>query len=47
MGIKERGIHTLSWDAKNLNQEFLAAGVYLYRVNAGNHIQTGKVVYVK
>ncbi len=39
---REAGIHRISWDARGL-----ASGVYLYRVEAGEFIQTKKLILMR
>jgi len=38
----EAGIHTATWDASNQ-----ASGIYLYRIKAGNYIETKKMLMIK
>ena len=40
--IQPPGSHSVEWDASNLT-----SGVYLYRLNAGNHVETKKMVLLK
>jgi len=41
-GWRDAGMHEVTFDATNL-----ASGVYLYRLNAGDYIATGKMVLMK
>jgi hypothetical protein len=41
-GPQTAGVHTISWDAKNV-----ASGTYLYKVQVGNEFQTKKMVLMK
>ncbi|MCH8300131.1 MAG: T9SS type A sorting domain-containing protein [Candidatus Marinimicrobia bacterium] len=41
-GTKSAGKHNINWDASNL-----ASGVYLYRLQAGDFVQTRKMVLLK
>lgn len=41
---KERGLHTLNFDASKYN---LSSGIYFYKVNAGDFVATRKMVYLK
>jgi flagellar hook assembly protein FlgD len=48
----ERGIHdarryTVRWDGINENGVRVASGVYFYRLLAGDHVSTKKMVMVK
>ncbi|MCH7820268.1 MAG: T9SS type A sorting domain-containing protein, partial [Candidatus Marinimicrobia bacterium] len=36
------GIHSVSWDASSV-----ASGIYLYRLVAGNFVETRKMVFIK
>lgn len=40
--VKEPGIYTVQWDAKGI-----ASGVYLYRLQAGNFVETKKLVLLR
>ena len=39
---KPAGIHSVSWDASSV-----ASGIYLYRLVAGNFVETRKMVFIK
>ena len=41
------GYHSIVWDATNQAGELVPAGVYIYRINAGNNVQTKKMILVK
>ena len=36
------GMHVVNWDASNF-----ASGIYFYRLNANNHLVTGKMVLLR
>jgi glucuronoarabinoxylan endo-1,4-beta-xylanase len=40
--IKESGIHTINFDASELN-----SGMYIYKLEAGSFVQTRKMTLVK
>jgi len=41
-GFKESGVHTINFDASELN-----SGMYIYKIEAGNFVQTRKMTLVK
>ena len=41
------GIKTVKWDATNEQGEAVSAGVYLYKLKAGNFIETKKMILLK
>ncbi len=43
-GMQSAGFHTVTFDSRNVS---IASGVYLYRIEAGNHIQVKKMLLVK
>jgi len=45
--IKPKGIHTLAWDGRRENGEFVASGIYLLKLSAGDFTQSRFVVYLK
>lgn len=45
--ILEAGHHTLSWDGRDARGNAVAAGVYLFRLQAGGHEETERVVLLK
>jgi len=46
-GEKEAGLHTLDWNAKDLNGKQVASGVYFYSVQFNNTLLTKKMIYLK
>ena len=41
------GFKSVKWDATNNQGEAVSAGVYLYKIQAENFIQTNKMVLLK
>ncbi len=41
------GIHTLTWDGQNDSGQPAASGVYFYRLQAGEHVQSRKMILLK
>ena len=46
-GEREAGSYTVFWDGKDSNGREVASGVYLYRMLAGEFVQTRKMVLLK
>ena len=46
-GEKDAGLHTLDWNAKDLNGNQVASGVYFYSVQFNNTLLTKKMIYLK
>jgi hypothetical protein len=46
-GISEAGLVEVSWDGTDKKGEVLASGIYFYRVQAGNHKTTKKLMLIK
>jgi len=46
-GEKDAGLHTLDWNAKDLNGKQVASGVYFYSVQFNNTLLTKKMIYLK
>ncbi|MCK9425249.1 MAG: T9SS type A sorting domain-containing protein [Ignavibacteriaceae bacterium] len=46
-GEKEAGLHTLDWNAKDLNGRQVASGIYFYSVQFNNTLLTKKMIYLK
>jgi flagellar hook assembly protein FlgD len=46
-GVQTAGVHTLQWDATNDIGERASSGVYLYRLNAGDRVETRKMMFLK
>jgi hypothetical protein len=45
--VKPAGFHTITWDGDNAAGRRVASGVYLYRFQAGDHIETRKMLLLK
>lgn len=41
------GYHTVSWNGKNENQQDVASGVYLYKIEANDFVQTKRLLLMK
>ncbi|MBN1290495.1 MAG: T9SS type A sorting domain-containing protein, partial [Candidatus Latescibacteria bacterium] len=41
------GTHTLLWDGKDTNGREVSSGIYITRMQAGNHTATGRMVLVR
>ena len=46
-GQREAGAYTLRWDGRDERGRELASGVYLYRLQAGERVETRKLVLVR
>ena len=46
-GVREAGGYTLRWDGLDDDGRELASGVYLYRLEAGERVETRKMVLVR
>ena len=44
---QQAGFRTVQWDATDSNGRSVSAGVYLYQINAGEFVQTKKMVLLK
>jgi len=42
-----RGAHRLGWDGRNDGGASVASGVYLYRVEAGSFVASGRLVRIR
>lgn len=47
MGNLEAGNYSITWNAKNLSGNTVESGMYLYTLQAGDYIETKKMVYLK
>ena len=41
------GVHTVVWDGTDENSKRVSSGVYLYKMQAGNYIETKKMILMK
>ncbi len=46
-GVQTAGVHTLQWDATDESGQRVSSGVYLYRLNAGDRVETRKMMLLK
>jgi flagellar hook assembly protein FlgD len=46
-GYVERGTYTLQWDGLNDKGEKMSSGSYLYRMTAGEFVQSKKMILMK
>ena len=46
-GSRMAGTHTLHWDGRDDNGRELASAVYLYRLAAGEHVETKKLLLLR
>jgi len=44
---RDEGYYNVVWDTRNDNGQQVSAGVYLYRITAGNYINTKKMILMK
>ncbi len=43
----EAGIHSISWNGKDQNGNFVSSGIYLYQLRAGNFLQVKKMTLLR
>ena len=43
----EAGSYSVQWDGKNNAGKYIASGMYLYRIHAGNFVSTKKMMMMK
>ena len=46
-GVRDAGVHTVSWDGRDAAGQFVGTGVYFYRLNTGGKIQAKKMLLLK
>jgi len=44
---KTAGYYTVPWDGKDIYNDTVVSGIYLYRIHAGNHINAKKMTILK
>lgn len=42
-----RGFHSVVWNGRNKDNRYVGSGIYYYRLKAGDHISTGKMLLIK
>ena len=47
VGYQPAGNYSVHWDGRNENEETIASGVYLYRIEAGSYTVTNRMVLLK
>lgn len=45
--LRGTGVHRVLWDGKNQNGESVSSGIYLYRLEAGVTVNSGKMLLIK
>ncbi|MBC8146392.1 MAG: hypothetical protein H8E98_00225 [Bacteroidetes bacterium] len=45
--VEDPGIKSIRWDGKDFSGQVVGAGVYIYRVRAGEYTQTRKMLLLK
>jgi flagellar hook assembly protein FlgD len=43
----EAGYHNIQWDGTTDSGDKIASGIYIYRIQAGNFVQTKKMLLIK
>lgn len=46
-GVQTAGVHTIQWDATDDSGQRVSSGVYLYRLTAGDRVETRKMMLLK
>jgi len=46
-GPRESGVYTLRWDGRDDAGRELASGIYLYRLQAGEQVETRKLLLLR
>ena len=46
-GFNTRGYYEINWDGTNNNGVTVSAGMYLYKINTENYVETKKMLLVK
>ena len=46
-GLREAGSYTVEWDGRDNADRALATGVYMYRLQAGEHVTTRKLMLLR
>jgi hypothetical protein len=46
-GYQNEGFHAVSWDGKDQRGQHVASGVYFYQIQAGQFVQTKKLILMK
>jgi hypothetical protein len=46
-GMHKKGVHYFNWNGRNIENRSIAAGIYIYRLTAGNRVLIRKVIFTK
>ena len=46
-GMQQAGNFLLTWNGRNLNEQLVPSGVYIYRIKAGSYTDTRKMIFTK
>jgi hypothetical protein len=46
-GLREAGTYTLTWDSRDDADRELASGVYIYRLQVGENVQTRRLLLLR
>ena len=46
-GIQTAGSHSVEWDGTNMDGSEVSTGIYFYRIQSGDLVQTKKLVLLK
>jgi flagellar hook assembly protein FlgD len=47
IGYQRQGSYSVRWDGRHQNGQSVASGVYFYRIQAGEHALTNRIVLLK
>lgn len=44
---KKVGVYEISWDGKDKDDHSMPSGAYIYKIKAGNFVQSKKMLFIK